>query len=50
LRPETVSKEELANQKRKKRFLGIPVPGTSTSVAEEESAKGTSSSKTVKEK
>ncbi len=50
LRPETVSKEELANQKRKKRFLGIPVPGTSTSVAEEESAKGTSSSPTVKEK
>jgi parvulin-like peptidyl-prolyl isomerase len=50
LRPETVSKEELANQKRKKRFLGIPVPGTSTSIAEEESAKGTSSSKTVKEK
>ncbi len=46
LKPETISKEELALQKRKKRFLGIPVPGTSTSVAEEEA--GSSSSKELK--
>jgi parvulin-like peptidyl-prolyl isomerase len=45
LRPETVSKEELANQKRKKRFLGVPVPFTSTSVAEKEAEKGASASK-----
>lgn len=47
LKPETISKEDLANQKRKKRFLGIPVPGTSTSVAEEES-KGSSASQELK--
>lgn len=49
LKPETVSKEELSQEKRKKRFLGIPMPGTSTSVAEEE-AKGSSSSKALKPK
>lgn len=47
LKPETISKEELSQQKRKKRFLGIPVPGTATSVAEEE-LKGTSASKELK--
>jgi peptidyl-prolyl cis-trans isomerase SurA len=53
LKPETVSKEELSNQKRKKRFLGIPVPGTSTSVAEKEAEKeekGVSASKALKAK
>jgi parvulin-like peptidyl-prolyl isomerase len=55
LKPETITKEELANQKRKKRLLGVPIPGTSTSVAEEarkeaESAKGVSSSKELKAK
>ncbi len=49
LKPETISKEELANQKRRKRFLGVPVPFTSTSVAEED-AKGRSVSKAVKAK
>jgi peptidyl-prolyl cis-trans isomerase SurA len=54
LKPETITKEELANQKRKKRFLGVPIPGTATSVAEVEAkksaeeAKGVSSSKEVK--
>ncbi len=55
LKPETVSKEELANQKRKKRLLGVPIPFTSTSVAEKDAAnaeKGTSASKvrTAKQK
>lgn len=49
LKPETISKEELANQKRKKRFLGVPIPGTSTSIAEQE-AKGSSASKALKPK
>ncbi len=54
LKPETITKEELANQKRKKRFLGVPIPGTSTSVAETEAkeaaeiAKGVSSSQELK--
>lgn len=30
LKPETVTKEEVANRKRKKRLLGVPVPGTTT--------------------
>ena len=47
LKPETVSKEELANQKRRKRLLGVPIPFTATSVAKREAAaeKGTSASK-----
>lgn len=49
LKPETVSKEELAKQKHRKRFLGVPMPGTSTSVEEKES-KGTSASKALKPK
>jgi parvulin-like peptidyl-prolyl isomerase len=52
LKPETISKEEIARQTRKKRFLGIPIPGTSTSVVKEEAAKeepkGESKSKPVK--
>jgi peptidyl-prolyl cis-trans isomerase SurA len=39
LKPETTTKEEVVKQNRKKKFLGIPVPGTSTS------ATGTSSSR-----
>jgi peptidyl-prolyl cis-trans isomerase SurA len=31
LRPETVTKEQVANAKRNKRALGIPIPGTSAS-------------------
>jgi hypothetical protein len=57
LKPETITKEELANQKRLKRLLGIPVPGTAFSVAEvearrqaEEEFKGVSSSKELKAK
>ncbi len=30
LKPETVSKSEVASQTRKKRFLGMPIPGTSS--------------------
>lgn len=53
LKPETISKEELAAQKRKKRFLKIPVPFTSTSTAKQEAEKeekGESKSKVVKAK
>jgi parvulin-like peptidyl-prolyl isomerase len=58
LKPETITKEELANQKRLKRLLGIPVPGTSFSIAGEEAKrlraaeepKGVSSSKELKAK
>lgn len=31
LKPETITKEEVANQKRRKRFLAIPIPGTTAS-------------------
>lgn len=52
LKPETISKEEVARQTRKKRFLGIPIPGTSTSVVKQEEPKeepkGESKSKPVK--
>lgn len=62
LKPETISKEELESQTRRRRLLWmIPVPGTKTSVAkkaeptdttrqDERDSKGTSSSKTYKEK
>jgi len=50
LRPETVSKEELANQKRRKRLLGIPIPGTSKSIQEREDEKGASKSQALNPK
>ncbi len=53
LKPETVSKEELANEKRRKRFLGIPY-GKAESIAEKEGEKepekGTSISKELQAK
>jgi peptidyl-prolyl cis-trans isomerase SurA len=51
LKPETISKEELANQKRRKRLLGVPIPGTSRSAMKpEKEKKGESKSKVVKQK
>jgi len=56
LKPETISKEELANQKRRKRLLFIPIPGTSTSVMKQDKdgqpveEKGESKSKALKAK
>jgi parvulin-like peptidyl-prolyl isomerase len=51
LKPETVSKEELANQKRKRRLLGVPIPFTKTSaVKPEKEEKGESKSKVMKAK
>lgn len=55
LKPETITKQELDAQTRRKRLLWlVPVPGTKTSVAKKEEAKavaqeGTSKSKTVKQ-
>ncbi len=51
LKPETISKEELANQKRRKRLLGVPILGTSRSAMKpEKEKKGESKSKVVKQK
>ncbi|MDX2179490.1 MAG: peptidyl-prolyl cis-trans isomerase [Bryobacteraceae bacterium] len=56
LKPETISKEELGNQKRRKRLLFIPIPGTSTSVMKQDKdgqpaeEKGESKSKALKAK
>ncbi len=51
LKPETISKEELANQKRRKRLLGVPIPMTSKSAMKpEKESKGESKSKVVKQK
>ena len=51
LKPETISKEELANQKRRKRLLGVPILGTSKSAMKpEKEKKGESKSKVVKQK
>lgn len=55
LKPETISKQELDAQTRRKRLLWmVPIPGTKTSVAKKEEAKavakeGTSKSKAVKQ-
>ena len=51
LKPETISKEELANQKRRKRLLGVPIPMTSKSAMRpEKEKKGESKSKVVRQK
>lgn len=39
LKPETVTKAQVEDEKRKKRFLGIPIPGTSTTVSGKSSSR-----------